>query len=173
MSTLDELYATWCETESEPALSALHKALFQRALRVIGQVLKQERPDLASDAASDTILKIRQFRGESAFSTWAHKIAKNIALLEVRRENPGQLEQLENGDEFAARETGIEEWRELITTVLSGKSYMTVQERSLLEAMLLGQQPQDWSRENGYHRQTGWRIWQSLKRKLQKLRKQT
>ncbi len=44
---------------------------------------------LAQDFAQDTLLKVLAnldtFRGQSQFTTWAHKIAVNVALTELRR----------------------------------------------------------------------------------------
>ena len=41
--------------------------------------------DLAQDAWASAFQKIREFRGESAFGTWVHRIAVNTALTRLRQ----------------------------------------------------------------------------------------
>ncbi len=41
--------------------------------------------DLAQDAWTNAFQKIRDFRGESAFGTWVHRIAVNTALTRLRQ----------------------------------------------------------------------------------------
>ena len=44
-----------------------------------------EAEDLTQEAFLTVLRKIRTFRGESAFSTWLHRIAVNLVLMRVRR----------------------------------------------------------------------------------------
>ena len=82
-----ERYRTSEGAEREAAFGQLYKHVFDQALGAIYTVLHRERPDLATNAASDTLLKLTQFRGDSEFATWAYRIARNVALMEARRMN--------------------------------------------------------------------------------------
>jgi len=63
---------------------------FQRSRGDVGHVSQTEIEQLAEDCAQDALLAIlkhlREFRGESKFTTWAYKFAVNIALVATRRE---------------------------------------------------------------------------------------
>jgi RNA polymerase sigma-70 factor (ECF subfamily) len=52
-------------------------------LRISGNTAEAE--DLTQDAFLQVLRKIRSFRGDSAFSTWLHRIAVNLALMRLRR----------------------------------------------------------------------------------------
>jgi RNA polymerase sigma-70 factor (ECF subfamily) len=74
--------------EREAALEDLHVLL----VRGLGYALSQHsnvRESDLEDFAQDALLKIlgglNSFRGESRFTTWAHKIAVRVAFTELRR----------------------------------------------------------------------------------------
>jgi RNA polymerase sigma-70 factor (ECF subfamily) len=50
-----------------------------------------EAEDLTQDAFLQVFRSIRNFRGESAFSTWLHRIAVNTVLMKRRRRTPVTL----------------------------------------------------------------------------------
>jgi RNA polymerase sigma-70 factor (ECF subfamily) len=52
-------------------------------LRMLGNTAEAE--DLAQETFLVVLRKIRTFRGESAFSTWLHRITINIVLMRLRR----------------------------------------------------------------------------------------
>ncbi len=59
-------------------------------------------PPAAEDLLQDTFImvfrKIRTFRGESAFSTWLHRIAVNLALMRRRKKSASETSLQETGD---------------------------------------------------------------------------
>lgn len=50
-----------------------------------------EAEELAQDAFLQVFRKISTFRGDSAFSTWLHRIAVNTVLMYFRRKSPCQI----------------------------------------------------------------------------------
>ncbi|HLJ91453.1 MAG TPA: sigma-70 family RNA polymerase sigma factor [Candidatus Angelobacter sp.] len=65
-------------------LYGLHKRrVYSLCLRMIGNVAEAE--DLTQDAFIHLFRKITSFRGESAFSTWLHRLVVNIVLMHLRK----------------------------------------------------------------------------------------
>jgi RNA polymerase sigma-70 factor, ECF subfamily len=64
-------------------LYQLHSArVYALCLRMTGN--KAEAEDLMQDAFLMVLRKIRSFRGDSAFSTWLHRVAVNLVLMRMR-----------------------------------------------------------------------------------------
>jgi RNA polymerase sigma-70 factor (ECF subfamily) len=61
--------------------------VFSVCLRIVGNIAAAE--DLTQEAFLLVFRKIRSFRGDSAFSTWLHRIAVNLSLMRLRR-NPAR-----------------------------------------------------------------------------------
>jgi RNA polymerase sigma-70 factor, ECF subfamily len=65
-------------------LYALHKRrIYSLCLRMIGNVAEAE--DLTQEAFLQLHRKIATFRGDSAFSTWLHRLAINVVLMHLRK----------------------------------------------------------------------------------------
>ncbi len=65
-------------------LYALHKRrIYSLCLRMVGNVAEAE--DLTQEAFLQLHRKISTFRGDSAFSTWLHRLAINVVLMHLRR----------------------------------------------------------------------------------------
>ncbi len=65
-------------------LYQLHKRrVYSLCLRMTGNTAEAE--DLAQEAFLQLFRKIGTFRGESAFSTWLHRLAVNVVLMHLRR----------------------------------------------------------------------------------------
>lgn len=85
--------AKWIEALSKPASPQAIEDLRQILLRGLRAALANKVDDdleaLTEDFAQDALLKILasldSFRGESRFTTWAQKIAINVAFSELRR----------------------------------------------------------------------------------------
>src|ERR1700738_354957 len=65
-------------------LYALHKRrVYSLCLRMLGNVAEAE--DLTQEAFLQLYRKISTFRGDSAFSTWLHRLSVNVVLMHLRK----------------------------------------------------------------------------------------
>jgi RNA polymerase sigma-70 factor, ECF subfamily len=65
-------------------LFEMHKRrVYSLCLRMTGNTAEAE--DLAQEAFLQLFRKISTFRGESAFSTWLHRLAVNVVLMHLRK----------------------------------------------------------------------------------------
>jgi len=65
-------------------LYSLHKRrIYSLCLRMVGNTAEAE--DLTQEAFLQLHRKIATFRGDSAFSTWLHRLAINVVLMQLRR----------------------------------------------------------------------------------------
>ena len=74
---------------SEAAFEYLYHAhkrrIYSLCLRMTGNTAEAE--DLTQEAFLQMFRKIGTFRGESAFSTWLHRLAVNLVLMRFRKKN--------------------------------------------------------------------------------------
>src|SRR5882757_8441407 len=67
-------------------LYSLHKRrVYSLCLRMLGNVAEAE--DLTQEAFLQLYRKIGTFRGDSAFSTWLHRLAVNLVLMHLRKKS--------------------------------------------------------------------------------------
>jgi RNA polymerase sigma-70 factor (ECF subfamily) len=59
------------------------RRVYALCLRMVGNAADAE--DLAQEAFLQLFRKIATFRGESAFSTWLHRLAVNVVLMKLRK----------------------------------------------------------------------------------------
>jgi RNA polymerase sigma-70 factor (ECF subfamily) len=65
-------------------LYSLHKRrIYSLCLRMVGNIAEAE--DLTQEAFLQLHRKIASFRGDSAFSTWLHRLAVNVVLMHLRK----------------------------------------------------------------------------------------
>lgn len=65
-------------------LYSIHKRrIYSLCLRMVGNVAEAE--DLTQEAFLQLHRKIATFRGDSAFSTWLHRLAINVVLMHLRK----------------------------------------------------------------------------------------
>jgi RNA polymerase sigma-70 factor (ECF subfamily) len=65
-------------------LYSLHKRrIYSLCLRMVGNIAEAE--DLTQEAFLQLHRKIATFRGDSAFSTWLHRMAINVVLMQLRK----------------------------------------------------------------------------------------
>jgi len=82
------------------ALFEMHKRrVYSLCLRMTGNTAEAE--DLTQEAFLQLFRKISTFRGESAFSTWLHRLAVNVVLMHLRKKGLQQvsLEQVDASQE--------------------------------------------------------------------------
>jgi RNA polymerase sigma-70 factor (ECF subfamily) len=106
------------EEEAFAALFEAHKRrVYSLCLRMTGNTAEAE--DLAQEAFLQLFRKISTFRGESAFSTWLHRLAVNVVLMHLRKRGLQQvsLDEVDNSqDEPVKRDYGDND-RRLIGSV--------------------------------------------------------
>ena len=74
------------DAEAFQLLYDLHKRrVYSLCLRMTGNTASAE--DLTQEAFLQLFRKIGTFRGESAFSTWLHRMAVNVVLMQLRKKN--------------------------------------------------------------------------------------
>jgi RNA polymerase sigma-70 factor (ECF subfamily) len=62
------------------------RRVYAVCLRMVGNTTEAE--DLTQEAFLLLFRKIHTFRGESAFSTWLHRLAVNVVLMHLRKKSP-------------------------------------------------------------------------------------
>jgi RNA polymerase sigma-70 factor (ECF subfamily) len=78
------------EEEAFSALFEAHKRrVYSLCLRMTGNTAEAE--DLTQEAFLQLFRKISTFRGESAFSTWLHRLAVNVVLMHLRKKGLQQI----------------------------------------------------------------------------------
>ena len=78
------------DEEAFAALFEMHKRrVYSLCLRMTGNTAEAE--DLTQEAFLQLFRKISTFRGESAFSTWLHRLAVNVVLMHLRKKGLQQI----------------------------------------------------------------------------------
>jgi RNA polymerase sigma-70 factor (ECF subfamily) len=62
------------------------RRVYSLCLRMVGDAIEAE--DLTQEAFLQLFRKIHTFRGESAFSSWLHRLTTNIVLMRFRKKRP-------------------------------------------------------------------------------------
>jgi len=92
-------------------LYSLHKRrVYSLCLRMTSSTSAAE--DLTQEAFLQLFRKIGTFRGESAFSTWLHRMAVNVVLMQLRKKGLPVVsldETLETEDEAPKKELGAQD----------------------------------------------------------------
>jgi RNA polymerase sigma-70 factor (ECF subfamily) len=101
------------DAEAFEALYNLHKRrVYSLCLRMTANTAAAE--DLTQEAFLQLFRKIGTFRGESAFSTWLHRMAVNVVLMQLRKKGLVLVpleETFETEDESPRKEPGAEDVR--------------------------------------------------------------
>jgi len=82
------------------SLYRLHnRRVYSLCLRMVGNTAEAE--DLTQEAFLQLFRKIATFRGESAFSTWLHRLAVNVVLMRLRKKSATEssLDEMTEPDE--------------------------------------------------------------------------
>jgi len=95
------------------ALYEMHKRrVYSLCLRMTGNTAEAE--DLVQEAFLQLFRKVSTFRGESAFSTWLHRLAVNVVLMHLRKKGLQQvsLDEVDSSqDEPVKRDYGANDRR--------------------------------------------------------------
>jgi len=89
------------EEKAFEAIFHQHKQhVYSVCLRMTGNAAEAE--ELTQEAFLQAFRKIQTFRGESAFSTWLHRLSVNTVLMRLRKKTISEtpLEESANGEEF-------------------------------------------------------------------------
>ena len=96
------------DAEAFEALYSLHKRrVYSLCLRMTSNTAEAE--DLTQEAFLQLFRKIGTFRGESAFSTWLHRMAVNVVLMQLRKKSLPVVpldDQLDTEEEAPKKELG-------------------------------------------------------------------
>jgi RNA polymerase sigma-70 factor (ECF subfamily) len=96
------------DAEAFEVLYNLHKRrVYSLCLRMTANTAEAE--DLTQEAFLQLFRKIGTFRGESAFSTWLHRMAVNVVLMQLRKKSLPVVpleETLETEEEAPKKELG-------------------------------------------------------------------
>jgi len=89
----DAQFIALAQRGDEEAFAALFEAhkrrVYSLCLRMTGNTAEAE--DLTQEAFLQLYRKISTFRGESAFSTWLHRLAVNVVLMHLRKKGLQQI----------------------------------------------------------------------------------
>ena len=86
--------------EAFERLYQLHsRRVYSLCLRMVSNTAEAE--DLTQEAFLQLFRKIATFRGESAFSTWLHRLAVNVVLMRLRKKTAivSSLDEMTEPDE--------------------------------------------------------------------------
>lgn len=99
--------------EAFEALYNLHKRrVYSLCLRMTANTAAAE--DLTQEAFLQLFRKIGTFRGESAFSTWLHRMAVNVVLMQLRKKGLPLVpleDTMETEEDSARKEPGADDVR--------------------------------------------------------------
>jgi len=115
------------DAEAFEVLYNLHKRrVYSLCLRMTANAAEAE--DLTQEAFLQLFRKIATFRGESAFSTWLHRMAVNVVLMQLRKKGLPVVpleETVESEEETPKKELGG------IDTKLAGSIDRMILERAI------------------------------------------
>jgi RNA polymerase sigma-70 factor (ECF subfamily) len=101
------------DAEAFETLYHLHKRrVYSLCLRMTANTAAAE--DLTQEAFLQLFRKIGTFRGESAFSTWLHRMAVNVVLMQLRKKGLAVVpleDTLETDEESPRKEPGADDVR--------------------------------------------------------------
>jgi len=101
------------DAEAFETLYHLHKRrVYSLCLRMTANTASAE--DLTQEAFLQLFRKIGTFRGESAFSTWLHRMAVNVVLMQLRKKGLPLVsleENVETDEESPKKEPGADDVR--------------------------------------------------------------
>jgi RNA polymerase sigma-70 factor (ECF subfamily) len=99
------------DAEAFEAIYRLHsQRVYALCLRMLGNPTEAE--DLAQEAFLQLFRKIHTFRGESAFSSWLHRLTANVVLMSFRKKRPvatslDEVTRIDEDSDLPRKEIGV------------------------------------------------------------------
>jgi len=93
------------------------RRVYSLCLRMVGDPTEAE--DLSQEAFLQVFRKLSTFRGESAFSTWLHRLVVNVVLMHLRKKGLQQisLDEVDNSQEEPVKREYGDDDRRLLGSV--------------------------------------------------------
>ena len=94
----------------ERAYRMYSRRVYSKCLHMVGN--EAEAEDLTQEVFLQLFRKIGTFRGESAFSTWLHRMTVNVVLMQLRKKGLPSVsleETLESDEEAPRKEFGADD----------------------------------------------------------------
>src|SRR5579885_839608 len=110
-------------------LYGLHKRrVYSLCLRMTGNTAEAE--DLTQEAFLQLYRKIATFRGESAFSTWLHRLSVNVVLMHLRKKGLPEvsIDEMDNSQEEPVKREYGDDDRRLLGSVDRISLHNTIEE---------------------------------------------
>ena len=103
-----------CIAGNPEAFEVLYKLHKQRVYSICLRMVRDptEAEDLSQEAFMQLFRKIGTFRGDSAFSTWMHRLTVNVILMRMRKKKLKQVsldEDRDDGRDLPPKEYGSED----------------------------------------------------------------
>jgi RNA polymerase sigma-70 factor (ECF subfamily) len=169
----------------DAALQDLHTLLVRGlgyALASHSNVRESDLEDFAQNALLKIVAGLHTFRGESRFTTWAHKIAVRVAYTESRRlrwrdvsldeltkpkEGEGEFIPVNLADPSVGPEQQVMQRAILETLRRLIREELTDKQRQALQAMLAGMPLEEIARRMGTNRNALYKLLHDARRRLQ------
>ncbi len=190
---VDRSNEQWITALSQPKTDEYDMALEDlRAILVRGlgyaladrsNVRDNDLEDFAQDALLKLLKGLHTFRGESRFTTWAHKIAVRVAFTELRRRRwrdvslDQMTESREGNAEFipeSLADPSIGPEQEAMQQAILGtlrrliREELTDKQRQAMQAVLRGMPLEEVARRMGTNRNALYKLLHDARRRLQK-----
>lgn len=162
----DAAYQLWKKGEVDRSAveEALRGLLVGHARAVMYSILRRADESLVSDAVNKVMLNLPEFRGESLFTTWAHRILMGV-MYDQRRFDRRRKEVSMDTPGFDLPGDSSPAVSDLILTV---KQSLSAEDYAIFEQVLVwGRSHEEAAEELKMSKATLTRHWERIKRKLQ------
>jgi RNA polymerase sigma factor (sigma-70 family) len=132
----NEWYQSWKASSSPLSQRVIEKELSsvleQHAQALIYKILRRADKDLLTEAVDKVMLNLPSFKGQSLFTTWAHKVMSSV-IYEARRTARGLRKEVGLDETVLLSRSDIE-IHDMLSTV---KSLLSPEEYALFEALAI------------------------------------
>lgn len=143
----------------EPETSELRDVMVFAARRIMAHSFSMFESELAEQIAHDVMLRLDQFQGRSAFSTWLYRVIRNAILMELREPIHYQEVQLEVIPEPGYVVDGTADFSGLLDRI-------TERERLLFSLIARGYSAREIAEMLSLNQETVRKRWTRLRQKL-------